>query len=186
MIALAADYLLFEMASGETVPLSAANISVELSGDAGTLFDAEFVRHAANAVFHYFRAELGRQTVLVSEFAEALEKVLRGFVAQGSSAGKRPHTYSGIIESDLRRLADESGKDADLFFFPLLREELRRQLVHAPRMLRFRGLRGCVKKLAGASRWSARCRALEERIVAYLRHCLSAEPKESEFSLIVE
>ena len=49
MIALASDCLLFELTGGETVPFSAANMSVEVSGDNAALFDSEFVRHAANA-----------------------------------------------------------------------------------------------------------------------------------------
>ena len=54
-------------------------VSVELAGGTAELFDSEFVRHATKAVFHYFKHELGRQTVSVREFAGALEKVLRGF-----------------------------------------------------------------------------------------------------------
>jgi hypothetical protein len=185
MIALAADCMLFEMACGKAVPLSAANISVEVEGEHASLFDSEFVRHAANAVFHYFRHELGRKAVTVAEFASALEKVLSGFALQTSaSAETAPATI--VLESDLGRLAEETGKDSDLFFFPLLREELRRQLRQSPQVVRFRGLRGCVKRLIGARRWNGHCRRLEEQIVAYLRDCLSAEPRESEFALVVE
>ena len=50
MIALSADCLLFELASGESLPMSADMISVELMGDSGGPFDQEFVSHAANAV----------------------------------------------------------------------------------------------------------------------------------------
>ena len=51
MIALASDCLLFRMASGESVPFSADMVSVEVLGESAKLFDAEFIRHAANAVF---------------------------------------------------------------------------------------------------------------------------------------
>jgi hypothetical protein len=53
-------------------------------------------------------------------------------------------------------------------------------------MVRFRGLRGCVKQLAGARRWGPRCRTLEGEIVAYLRECLSAEPGPLDCALWVE
>ena len=76
MIAIASNCLLFELASGESIPFMAENISVDVTGTNDGLFDAEFVRHAANAVFHYFRYELGRKIVSVAEFAGALEKVL--------------------------------------------------------------------------------------------------------------
>jgi hypothetical protein len=52
--------------------------------------------------------------------------------------------------------------------------------------LRFRGLRGCVKQLAGARRWSARCEKMQDQIVEYLRRCLTAEPEQSNCALVVE
>ena len=76
MIALATDYLVFQMATGESVPFSADAISDELMGENDSTYDPEVVGHAANAVFHYFKHELGYQTVTVGEFAAALEKVL--------------------------------------------------------------------------------------------------------------
>jgi hypothetical protein len=91
-----------------------------------------------------------------------------------------------VLESDLCRLAHESGQARELVFFPRLRAELQRHLQQSPRVLRFRGLRGCVKQLTGARRWGLRCRTLEEEIVAYLRECLSAEPAPVEVALLVE
>ena len=77
MIALAANCLLFDLGNGVSVPFSSDMLSIELEGEAGQWFDAEFVTEAAEAVFHYFRVELGRQTVTAGEFAGALEKVQR-------------------------------------------------------------------------------------------------------------
>jgi hypothetical protein len=185
MITLAADCLLFEMPTGESIPYSADMVSVELAGDTTTLFDAEFVRHATKAVFHYFKHELGRQTVSVGEFAGALEKALRGFAGTAQPAPV-PESGLRVLEYDLCRLALESGQGRELVFFPRLRAELQRHLERAPRVLRFRGLRGCVKQLAGARRWSPRCQTLEGEIVAYLRECLSAGPAPAELALLVE
>ena len=185
MIALASDCLLFELACGEKIPLSSANMSIEVTGGGSALFDPEFVRHAAQAVFHYFRNELLRESVTVAEFAEALENLLTGFAARAPLAGGAQPALA-VLESDLRRLAEESGRDSELFFFSLLRAELRRQLRQTPRVVRFRGLRGCVKRPTGARRWSGRCRKLEEQILDYLRECLSAESKEKELALVVE
>jgi hypothetical protein len=185
MITLAEGCLLFELASGESIPFSADMISVELMGQTARLFDAEFVRHAAQAVFHYFKHELGRQTVTVGEFTEALEKVLRGFKLSAPAPGNAG-ALPGVRESDLGRLAREAGLGCELFFFPRLRDELRQQLQHSPRVLRFRGLRGCVKQLIGTGRWTHRCRDLEEQIVIYLRECLSAEAQPTEFALVVD
>jgi hypothetical protein len=185
MITLAADCMLFQLATGETIPFSAEMISVELMGETGELFDAEFVRHASSAVFHYFKDELERQTVSVGEFAQALEKVLRGFrLAAPKPAAEA--SAPGVLESDLGRLASESGEGCELFFFPRLRDELRRQIQQAPRVLRFRGLRGCVKQLTGARRWTQRCQCLEEQIVQFLRECLGVESGQKEFALVIE
>jgi len=182
MIALSADCLLFELASGESLPMSADMISVELMGESGGPFDQEFVSHAANAVFYYFKHELGRRSVSLGEFAEALERVLHGFklptqssVCAAANAGR----------FDLLQLA-ESGEGCELFFFPRLRNELRLQLRDQPELLRFCSLRPCVKRLAGAERWCGRCQILHERIVEFLRHCLSAESLQPNCTLIVE
>ena len=185
MIALSTDCLLFRFTSGDCVPFSAEMISIELMGDTACWFDQDFVRQAARAVFHYFKHELGRQTVTVGEFASALEKVLRGFSLRTkpeSSANSR----GSVIESDLCQLACESGNGCELAFFPRLREELRQQLLQKPRVLRFRGLRGCVKQLTGARRWGTRCRDLETQILAYLHGCLDSEAKPLEFSLVID
>ncbi len=185
MITLASNCLLFEMTTGESIPFSAEMISVELSGDDAGMFDPEFVKHATNAVFHYFKSELGRQTITVAEFAGALEKVLRGFDFKVKPVEKI--TAPGqVLESDLRRLVHESGHGCELFFFNRLRDELRLQLQQQPRMVRFSGLRGCVKQLAGAQRWCARCRELHDQIVDFLRNCLTAESARKNCALLVE
>ena len=185
MITLAWDCLMFQMASGESIPFSAEMISVELSGDNSGVFDPEFVKHATNAVFHYFKHELCRETITVGEFAGALEKVLRGFDFSATLPEKSP-LQPRVVESDLRRLACESGNGWELFFFSRLRDELRHSLEQAPQMVRFRGLRGCVKQLAGARRWCPRCRTLQEQIVDYLRHCLSTEALRKDCALLVD
>jgi len=185
MIALASDCLLLHRASGESVPHCAETVSEELAGGSVELFDPEFVRHAASAVFHYFKHELGRKTVSVGEFAGALENVLRGFAVVPGFTTKPPGP-SGVLESDLCRLASESGEACELFFFPRLRAELRQQLRQAPRLLRFHGLRDCVKLLAGARRWGDRCQILEGQIVAFIRECLSAESGQGQIALLVE
>jgi len=181
MIALASDFLLFELTSGERVPFSAETISVELMGDSDSVLEPELVKHAAASVFHYFKHELGQETVSVAEFAGALEKVLRGL-------GCTVHAAEPVenVEADLAQLANESDGGCELTFFPKLRGALRTQLKSSPRFVRFHGLRGCVKQLAGARRWSPRCESLQDQIVEYLRQCLSAESRDAECALVVE
>ncbi len=90
------------------------------------------------------------------------------------------------IETDLGLFAHQAGDSLELFFFPHLRDELRAQLSQSPRVLRFRGLRRCVKQLTGAQRWSARCEKMQEQVVEYLRGCLTAEPEQNGCALVVE
>ena len=79
MIQLKSDCLLFQTNDGEQGPCSAEWVTLELMGEGASLVDPEVVRHASAAVLHYFKHELKRQFVSVSEFALALEKVLRNF-----------------------------------------------------------------------------------------------------------
>ena len=185
MIALQSDCLLFKLANGESIPCSAEMISFEITGNTGGLLDPEVLRHASASVFHYFKEELLRESVTVGEFAIALEKVLRGLGFIIRAGGIEPPAPDAA-QTDLARLARESAHSLELFFFPRLRHELRSQLRQSPRVVRFRGLRGCVKQLAGARRWSGRCDQMQEQIVEYLRGCLTAEPKQAGCALVVE
>ncbi len=185
MISLASDCLLFQLSSGESVPFSAEMISVEVMGGAADVFEPEFVKHAAASVFHYFKHELGRETISVAEFSGALEKVLRGLGFKVYSEDATAPAGE-TVEGDLRLLACESGEGCELVFFPRLRDALRTQLRHSPQRIRFHGLRGCVKQLAGARRWSPRCQTLHDQIVGFLRECLSAEPRKADCTLVVE
>ena len=197
MIALAYDCLLFQTSNGESIPFSAEMISVELTDEGIGAFDPEFLKHAASAVFHYFKHDLGRVTVTVGEFAGALEKVLRGFGLQSEADEQNGEhdfpsdkedapTAPRVLKSDLRSLACESGKGFELFFFPRLRDELRQQLLRDPAVLHFRGLRSCVKQLTGARRWGPRCQTLQDQIVEFLRNCFTSEASQPSCALLVE
>lgn len=183
MIALKTDYLVFQMATGESVPFSADAISDELIGEEDSTYDPELVGHAANAVFHYFKHELGYQTVTVGEFAAALEKVLDGFDVCTRGSVQRAKL---VRESDLCALARHCSTGGELAFFPRLREELTLHLQSECRVIRFRGLRQCVKQLSGARRWGMKCQRMQEQVVEYLRRCLSALGKGKEVALVVE
>ena len=185
MITLAKDCLVFRLSNGETVPFSAEMISIELTGESARWFDPEVACHAAKAVFHYFKRELGRQSVTAEEFASAMEKVLRGFNA-GSTEDDAIAARHQVIESDLSRLANQAGHGGELLFFPSLRNQLRQHLQGHPRVLRFHGLRECVKHITGARRWTTRCRELEDQIVGFLRECAGAESGNAELDLVVE
>jgi len=182
MIALRSDCLLFELTNGESIPCSSEMIAVEIVGGPDGLLEPEMLRHAAASVFHYFKVELERETVTVGEFSLALEKVLHHLGYTIHAGG--PET--GVRDTDLARLIREAGGGLELFFFPRLRDELRVQLRQSPRVVRFRGLRGCVKQIAGARRWSQRCEQLQDQIVEFLRQCMNQETEKPGCALVVE
>lgn len=183
MIALKSDCLLFQLNNGESIPCSSAMISIEIVGEAANSPDAEMLRHAAASVFHYFKVELERESVTVGEFSLALEKVLQhlGYTIHTGAAAEE-----GVSQADLGCLAREAGDSLELFFFPRLRDELHHRLRQSPRVLRFSGLRGCVKQLAGARRWSPRCEQIQDRIVDFLRECMNREEEKPGCALVVE
>ena len=174
MIALHTDCLLFQLVNGESIPCSSEMIAVEIVGGPDCPLEPEMLRHAAASVFHYFKVELERETVTVGEFSLALEKVLHhlGYTIHAGGSDAEIH------DTDLARL--------ELFFFPRLRDELRVQLRASPRIVRFRGLRGCVKQIAGARRWSSRCEQLQDQIVDFLRQCMNQEAEKPGCALVVE
>jgi hypothetical protein len=90
-----------------------------------------------------------------------------------------------VQESNLPELIRNAGENCELFFFPHLRRELHRQLEESPRIVRFNGLRPCVKQLAGADRWSRRCELLGDQIVDYLRTCCQTDTRSQGCTLVV-
>ena len=122
MIALLNDCLLFQLATGESVPCSAEMISVEIVGGQDRELDPEILRHAAASVFHYFKKELMRETVSVGEFAVALERVLRQLgltLHEGELTAARE-----ILESDLRVIACQSAGSAKAAAYQHMKRDL--------------------------------------------------------------
>jgi len=177
MIQLHPDCLIFETSSGESIPCSAEVVTIELVGDSN--LDPEIVREAAAAVVYYFRQELGRDNVSVEEFSRALQKILcrLGYKvsAPDSTGFDGSDEFTEFAIANLPELATSVGKGCELFFFQRLRDELRNHLQTSPRVVRFHGLRSCVKQIAGRQRWCPRCQTLSDQIVEYLRECFTSE-----------
>jgi hypothetical protein len=193
MIQLKSDCLIFQTHDGEQIPCSVEWVTLELMGEGAQMVDPEVVHHASAAVLHYFKHELGRQFVSVGEFAIALEKVLRGFGLSvyadqqvTPSPDPQPPVTPRVMESNLNELASSAAGHAfELVFFPQLRRELKSKLDQSPNVLRFHGLRDCVKQLAGTGRWNRRCQSLNDQIVDFLRSCWETEPARRSCALMV-
>ena len=184
MIELRRDCLYVQQTSGETIPCSAEQISVELAGPWVGLVDPETIRQAAAAVLHHFKHDLGRDFVTLGEFGKALAKALRGLgldldLADVVAAGE-------IAKIDLRELASASGKAYELGFFPRMRCSLRDSLAMTPKAVHFHGLQGCVKQLLGMRRRSQRCKRMEDQIVNFLRGCFYQDDTGEKVPMLVE
>lgn len=186
MIQLRPDCLWVEKDQGNTIACSAEQITIELMGGAAEGLDKEMVRQAAAGVLHYFKVDQGKEFVTVGEFAAALAKVLNGFGLDIQSADLVEGVASQVVTLDLGKIARDCGKDFEMAFFVRLRESLRTSLADSPKALQFQGLRTCVKELAGARRWCARCTQLQEQIIQFLRECLEQEAKGRGCSMLVK
>lgn len=186
MILLADNYLFFKLPSGESVPFTAEMISVELSDGSTEPFDQDFLEHTAASIFHYFKFDLGRKTVSVAEFAAKFESVLNGFGLKLNAGRLAVDEPEDSANRDLQMLAFHAGGAGELAFFPRLRSAAHAQFQLTPKLVRFHGLRGAVKNLLGAERWSPRCDRLRDQIVEFLRRTLSKESAGSSCALVVE
>jgi hypothetical protein len=91
-----------------------------------------------------------------------------------------------VLDCNLQQLATSATAEGfELLFFPQLRQELHRQLEQSPQVLRFSGLRDCVKQLAGTPRWNRRCQNLNDQIVDFLRGCWQTESASQSCALVV-
>jgi hypothetical protein len=188
MIQLKPDCLIFQTSDGDQIPCSAEWVTLELMGGGASWIDPAIIHNASAAVLHYFKHELRRDFVSVADFAIALEKALRAFglsVYADSEPGLAPAVETRVLDSNLQEMAGAAGKELELLFFPHLREELRNKMGQSPRVLRFHGLRGCVKQLTGTERWTRRCQKLDDQIVDYLRSCWQTERASQSCALVV-
>ena len=185
MIALRTDCLVFTLADGLGTPWSSEAIPAHLLGEAADSMDPDFLCHATTAVLHYFKSELGQDTVTARDFTRAMQKVLSGLNGEMSS-NTQVRSESRSAELDLAQLAGESAGGIELLFYPRLREEIRTRLQNGAQALRLRGLRPCVKELTRAKHWNSRCGRLADQIVSFLRQCLYVEPRRGECVLMVD
>lgn len=209
MIQLRSDCLVFEVSGGDKIPCSVEKLTIEVLAESLENLDPEVIREAAAAVLHYFRDDLGRETVTLVEFTDALEHVLTGLgyeIAGGSvtplvETNPEPSVTAvgavgdgvgassssgGCAECDLGAMAESLGDGLELGFYPRLRTELRALLAGQPQLVRFNGLRRCAKQLARTRRWCPRSVKVSEEIVGFLRDCWGAERPRRNCSLLVD
>ena len=211
MIQLRSDSLVFEVSGGDKIPCSVEKLTIEVLAESLDDLDPEVIREAAAAVLHYFRDDLGRDSVTLVEFTDALEHVLSGLGYQiaggvvGQAPAPAPESQTAATaptalaagegasedgkrtaECDLVAIAESLGDALELGFFPRLRTELRSLLAAQPHVVRFNGLRRCAKRLARTRKWCPRSLQVSDEIVGFLRDCWGAERPKRECSLMVD
>jgi len=188
------------VSGGDKIPCSVEKLTIEVLAESLEDLNPEVIREAAAAVLHYFRDDLGRDTVTLVEFTEALEHVLAGLGYQiaGGTISPAPDTGSAITdalasdddsptaECDLGAIAESLGDGLELGFYPRLRTELKSLLAAEPKVVRFNGLRRCAKRLARTRKWCPRSVQVSEEIVGFLRDCWGVERPKRECSLLVD
>jgi hypothetical protein len=186
MIQLRSDCLVFEVSGGDKIPCSVEKLTIEVLADSVANLDPEVIRNAAAAVLHYFRDDLGRESVTIDEFTAALEHVLRGLGFQVQGGSTNPIPLPGrVVEADLSALAVRLGDALELGFYPTLRSELRHLLAATPQVVHFTGLRECALRLANVNRWCPRSIKVSDEIVRFLRDCWGVERPKTECALLV-
>lgn len=161
-----------EVASYETSWL--AGVLQEAASAAGHVgwWPAEDV---ARGVLQFLRDRFERNTITLQELFEKIGATLRsiGFpdIARHMRAAPPP------VDLSLLELAREAD-GLELAFFTRLGREISELRALGVRRLEARDLRAAVMCLRQTPQWDARCRRLEEDIVAYVR-ALSAPPSGS-------
>ena len=183
MIQLREDCLMIQQPGGGSIPFSAEDLTLEFVGGAVGLVDPEILHNAAMGVLHYFQEEMGRKSITVGEFAQALAKVLNGLGIVAEVTEVR--IADTVRVADLRQLAAGSGKLGELEFFTRLRQTLRDQLAEQPRAVEFRGLRGCVKQLVGRKHWCPACDRMQSWILESLQGWFGQEPGAANTSMVI-
>jgi hypothetical protein len=204
MIQLRSDCLVFEVKGGDKIPCSVEQLTIEVLSESLGAISPEVIQQAARAVLHYFKDDLGRETVTVDEFTAALEKVLSGLgfqvhagsqlagpgegeeEAEGMDSTAEVPVPVPVAEADLEAMAGGGDEGLEMAFYHRLRGELRTLLSADPKMVRFRGLRPCAKRLARVRRWCPRSEQVRDEIVRFLRDCWSAEHPRQQCALVVK
>ena len=184
MILLADNCLVFQTASGESIPHTAESISVEVLGDAANLFDPNSSSTPPPPSFIITGMNSAAKPSPSRNFPSRWKKSCAASSSRQESAAQASGSAHHPVRPPPARPAIRRRRRT--FFFPRLRDELQALLRQSPQMLCFQGLRQCVKQLSGAQRWSRRCQELQDQIVEFLRTCMSRETSGTSCALVVK
>lgn len=180
MIQLRTDCLVFETASGDTIPCSARAMNVEVLGHAAVHLDPETVRQAALATLHYFRTERRRTAVTLEEFTAAIELVLHKFGLPMATYENDGVTMEAHFPNSRVRK-----KKIEMMFFCVVRDHIHARLRGSERVIHLKGLRDSIQGMFGTGKRNQVQSALGDHVVDFLRDLVAHRTPEARLTLVI-
>lgn len=166
MIQLNPRSICLHLPHGETVPLLAKSVVHAYCEQKPLGIDMESwqLEEVAHALIHYLRVDLHRDTIAADDFFEALSTLV---IVVGDHPAQK--SEEPIQSANLYHMAQEPGCAFELAFFRAVQRATREFKAQRTRLIRFVGLRPCVKLLLGAKNWGKSCQRLSDEIVDFIR-----------------
>ena len=193
MIQLKTDCLIFQTNDGEQVPCSAEWVTLELMGEGAQIGrsrsrparlggrPALFQARIAAAVC--FRGGIRRRVGKgPAQFRPERLCRSRSPVQARRRTARAPRSWIAISE---RWPPAPPGRDSSCCSFRNCARNCNANWNNRPMCSASRGLRDCVKQLAGTPRWNRRCQNLNDQIVDFLRSCWQTESASQSCALVV-
>ena len=174
--------LLVQMPDGKQVPLQAQAVIEAFCDNQRERGGLERwqIEQIAEALIHYLRVDLKRDSVEMGEFVWALSALVSSFEER-----TRGESIAIVHSADLYHLAQETGYGFELAFFREIERVIAEMRRSRARNIQFTRLRPCVKLLLGARNWCRSCQDLSDEIVGFIRHRMLQQNEDDPVSFAV-
>lgn len=152
--------------NGEIIPLLPQTVAETFCKNQppGGELESWQVQEMACALIHYLRMDLKRDAIELDELISALKELA---AVCGFQIGTI--VVETVASTDLYHLAQATGYGFELAFFQSVERSIEGFRSRNARLVRFVGLRACVKMLIGARNWCKKCQQMSDEIVAFIR-----------------
>ena len=154
-----------QLSNGEQMPLLAEDVAKSFcqSQPLSAGLEPWQVEEIAAALIHHLRVNRKQENVAFGDFIVALSNLV-------SVCGLNATMDSKALPcTNLYRLAQDTGYGFELAFFESVKQSIQQLRDCKARVIRFVGLRSCVKLLVGAKNWCKTCQRLNDEIVGFIR-----------------
>jgi len=131
------------------------------------------IQEMAEALIYHLRVDLKRDAIGFDELVSALKELAVACGFQTTTIA-----VETIVSADLYVLAQDTGYGFELAFFQSIERAIRDFRAGHARLIRFVGLRACVKMLVGARNWCKKCQRLSDEIVEFIRSHMQLWPQQ--------